>query len=282
MMATLKNIKHWWLRNRWKAWLALWGLALALVLVLLLCRGGADEPKSPKPLTADEVNGLLEVEVPRAVSNEWLSYTGFIVNFNASMHVPNSVSYVLTRERLDGTVERYGEFEQAPGVAGCPLPSAYRRSGYARGHMAPAQDMAWSEESMHASFYMTNVCPQSQRLNEDAWAKLEEKVREWVQRDSVLLVVTGPVLEPGLERIEGSGVVIPRRFYKVILTPLTMPMRSIGFVYDNGKCSGGLDDHAVAVDEVERLTGLNFFMSLPDELENRVESRCNLLEWTRH
>lgn len=282
MKEALKNMAQWWSANRWKALLTLWCLALALVLVLLLSRScGGDSDATPKPMSPREVNDLQEVVTDVGMRNQRIAYTGFIVYFNASMHVPSSVSYVLTRDRLDGTAQRYGEFEADPGVRGCAQPSDYSHSGYQRGHMAPAQDMAWSEESMHASFYMTNVCPQSQRLNEDAWAKLEEKVREWVQRDSVLVVVTGPVLEQGLERIEGSGVVIPRRFYKVILAPLAMPMRSIGFVYDNGKCSGGLDDYAVTVDEVERITGLNFFMSLPDEVEDQVESRHNLLEWTR-
>ena len=282
MMATLKNLKHWWSSNRWKMLLALWGLALALVLVLLLCRSGSDEQQmTSQAMTSAEVDGLREVVVPKGVRNEWLSYTGFIVNFNASMHVPNSVSYVLTRDRLDGTVERYGEFEQAPDVEGCPQPTAYKRSGYQRGHMAPAQDMAWSEESMHASFYMTNVCPQSKRLNEDAWSKLEEKVREWVMRDSVLVVVTGPVLHNNLKRIDGSEVAIPEQFYKVIIAPYAKPMRSIGFIYPNGPCSDALKDYAVTVDEVERVTRLDFFMALPDRVEEAVESRCNLLEWCR-
>ena len=170
MMATLKNIKHWWSRNRWKLGLALWCAVLALVLALVLFRCGGDDKGAAKPVTAHEVNGLPEVVVPRGVSNECEAFTGFVVNFNASMHVPNSVSYVLTRDRLDGAVERYGEFEQAPGVRGCPQPDAYSGSGYERGHMAPAQDMAWSEAAMHQSFMMTNVCPQDKRLNEGGWA----------------------------------------------------------------------------------------------------------------
>ena len=282
MKVTLKNMVRWWSSNRWKLGLALWGLALVVVAVLLVCRSGDDaEDVAPQVMTTHEVEGLQEVVVPKGVSNEWLSYAGFIVNFNASMHVPNSVSYVLTRDHLDGIAERPKEFEQAPDVAGCALPNAYRGSGYQRGHMAPAQDMAWSEESMHASFYMTNVCPQSKRLNEDAWAKLEEKVREWVLRDSVLVVVTGPVLHKGLERIEGSEVAIPEGFYKVIIAPYAEPMRSIGFIYPNGPCNGALKDYAVTIDEVERLTLLDFFTALPDEVEEQVESRCNLLEWSR-
>lgn len=276
-----KNIKHWWTVNRWKLGLALWGLALVVVAVLLLCRGcGTAHDAAPKPPTAREVDDLQQVVVPRGVSNDPVVFTGFVVNFNPSMHVPNSVSYVLTRDRLDGPVERYGDFEQAPGVEGCPEPSAYRRSGYERGHMAPAQDMAWSQDAMHESFMMTNVCPQSRHLNEDGWAKLEEKVREWVRRDSLLVVVTGPVLNNRLARITQSQVAIPQHFYKVIIAPCAQPMRAIGFIYPNGPSGGALKDYAVTVDEVERRTRLDFFASLPDNLEQPLESRCNLLEWT--
>lgn len=278
-MATLKNIKHWWSRNRWKLGLALWCAVLALVLALVLFRCGGDDKGAAKPVTAHEVNGLLEVVVPRGVSNECEAFTGFVVNFNAQMHVPNSVSYVLTRDRLDGAVERYGEFEQAPGVRGCPQPDAYSGSGYERGHMAPAQDMAWNETAMHQSFMMTNVCPQDKRLNEGGWAKLEEKVREWAQRDSVLVVVTGPVLHNSLARIEPSEVAIPQHFYKVIIAPCAQPMRALGFIYPNGSSNGALKDYAVTVNEVERITRLNFFHSLADKIEEPLESRCNLKQW---
>ena len=279
MKATLKNIKHWWSRNRWKLGLTLWCAVLALVLALVLFRCGGDDKGAAKLVTAHEVNGLLEVVVPRGVSNECEAFTGFVVNFNAQMHVPNSVSYVLTRDRLDGAVERYGEFEQAPGVRGCPQPDAYSGSGYERGHMAPAQDMAWSEAAMHQSFMMINVCPQDKRLNEGGWAKLEEKVREWAQRDSVLVVVTGPVLHNRLARIEPSEVAIPQHFFKVIIAPCAQPMRAIGFIYPNGSSNGALNDYAVTVDEVERITRLNFFHSLADKIEEPLESRCNLKQW---
>lgn len=275
MKQALKNIAQWWAANRWKMLLALWCLALVLVVVLLLCRGGDKHQQLPQGFAEQ----LQQVTVPAEMANQPIAYTGFLVNYNASMHVPVSVSYVLTRERMQGTVERCDHFEADPAVAGCAQPDDYVLSGYERGHMAPAHDMAWSEASMRESFLMTNVCPQDKRLNEGGWAKLEEKVREWVQRDSVLVVVTGPVLEQGLERIETSQVVIPQRFYKVMIAPYARPVRCAAFVYPNGASGGALNDYAVTINEVERLTGLDFFPALPDDLETEVESRLNLKQW---
>ena len=275
MKDALKNMAQWWSANRWKLLLALWCLTLALVVLLLLCRSGDKHQQLPQGFAEQ----LQEVKVPADMTSQPIAYTGFLVNYNASLHVPNSVSYVLTRERMLGEVERCDHFEADLTVAGCAQPDDYVLSGYERGHMAPAHDMAWSEESMRESFLMTNVCPQDKRLNEGGWSKLEEKVREWVQRDSLLVVVTGPVLEKNLTRIAKSEVVIPQRFYKVMIAPYARPVRCAAFVYPNGFSGGALKDYAVTVDEVEHLTGLDFFSALPDDLETEVESRCNLKQW---
>ncbi len=280
MHAEMKNMKRWWSSNRWKVALLLWGAGMAAAVLLLLCRGCGDNEAAHKTMSPARVTGLQEVIASAHLSNERIAYSGFIVNFNASLHLPNSVSYTLTRERMQGTAERSDHFEADPTVAGCAQPDDYVLSGYERGHMAPAHDMAWSEDAMRESFLMTNVCPQDKRLNQGGWAKLEEKVREWTVRDSVLVVVTGPVPDTDMERLPTSGVAVPRRFYKVIIAPCARPVRCAAFVYPNGSSGGKLKDYAVTVDDVERLTGLDFFSSLPDDIENQAEARCNLLQWT--
>ena len=39
------------------------------------------------------------------------------------------------------------------------------------------------------------------------------------------------------------------------------------------------DQYVNSVDEVERITGIDFFPSLPDDIENIVEARADLHEW---
>ena len=224
---------------------------------------------------------LQAVRLPAQCQNQAVRYCGFNVNYNARYHLPNCVTYTITSAKADGALERQGKFAADPSVAGCAGPDAYAGSGYQRGHMAPAGDMRWSARAMAESFLMTNVCPQSKSLNEGGWGKLEEKVREWARRDSVLIVITGPVLKPGLKTIGNPRVAVPEQFFKVVMAPYATPLRAIGFIYSNKACGQGLEEYAASVDEVECLTGFDFFTALPPEVERRVEARYNLLQWTR-
>ena len=59
----------------------------------------------------------------------------------------------------------------------------------------------------------------------------------------------------------------------------TVSSKAIGFVYPNDKCDGDMRDYAVTVDDVEKITGLDFFYQLDDKTEKAVESKCNPAAW---
>lgn len=209
-----------------------------------------------------------------------LNYTGMTISFNPGLHIPNWVSWELTRDEAAGEEPRADKFSRDYDVAGCADPSDYRNSGYDRGHMAPAADMKWDALAMKESFYMTNVCPQAKSLNTGAWKKLEEKCRQWAVRDSALVIVCGPVPSAPREYIGDNRVAVPERFFKVILAPYANPPRGIGFIMPNSRVEGGMQRAAVSIDEVERLTGHDFFSELPDSIEAAVESDCRFNYWS--
>ena len=165
-------------------------------------------------------------------------------------------------------------------MKGCPSPQDYAGSGLDRGHLVPAGDLKWDPDAMRHSFLLTNVCPMHKALNEGGWAKLEEKVREWTARDSALLVFTGPVVSDGDTTLASGRVTVPSAYYKVVMAPCVRPVRAIAFIYPNGHSSGRLRQYAVSVDEVERRTGLDFFPTLPDQEQQRLESPVNLDAFT--
>lgn len=235
--------------------------------------------KEPEPQPVDTSADLLQVQMPANVQNEVCTYKGFTVYFNSQYHIPNCVIYELTGNETLGEVPRAKNFCADENVKGCANPWDYSYSGYDRGHMAPAGDMKWDKQAMQESFYMTNICPQVKALNTGAWNRLEGRVREWAKRDSALIVITGPILSDTMPTIGESEVAVPPRFFKVLLAHRVNPIRAIAFIYDNARPQGKMSDHAVSVDSIERATGIDFFYSLPDDVESDVESRFDFKQW---
>lgn len=262
-------------------------LILAFLGLILVGWAIADNPDSrhkkiertPGGASAPE---LCEVKIPDGTPAQIIDYEGFTVSFNPDMHQPNYVAWELTGEEAEGTVARGNNFAQDFDIDGCASLDDYRRSGFDRGHMAPAGDMKWSRQAMNDCFLLTNMCPQAQKLNTGAWKTLEENCRAWARRDSALVIICGPVLTDRLTQTIGqTGIPVPKRFFKVVLALHANPPRAIGFLMNNGRVDGGLQNAAVPVDEVEAITGYDFFSSLPDDLENELEAQNRFSTWTK-
>ena len=241
---------------------------------------------SPKPIDPSAMpasSELLHVVSQTPTNSRLIHYKGMDVSFNNELHIPNWVAWDLTANEADGLEPRYNRFMADPNIRESATPADYKLSGYDRGHMAPAGDMKWSEQSMVQSFYMTNICPQVHSLNAGPWKKLEEKCRLWARTDSVIYIVCGPVLSKTPdEYIGASKVAVPQQFFKVIISPYTNPPRGIGFIFNNGDNPGGMQKCARTIDQVETLTGYDFFSALPDTIENQLERQNELHKWPTH
>lgn len=228
------------------------------------------------------------LEVARNTSSEKkkeqiIIHKGYTVSYNSEWKIPNWVGYELLRSELDGGVKRSDNFMPDPQIKGKSAENAdYRRSGFDRGHMAPAADMTWDKQAMQESFYFSNICPQNPNLNSGAWRLLEEQIRSWAKKDSAVIVVCGPIVKPSrkLKKIGKSGVVVPSSFFKVVLVPYSDHPRGIGFIFKNSDTSKSISSFAVSIDSVESVTGLDFFAPLPDMVEKQVESSFSLDDWS--
>ena len=223
-------------------------------------------------------NALLSVGIPKGVSNQVINYQTIRVNFNPLLRIPNCVAYELTATMVDmadapGHESRKNfNYAKDAAVKSCPENWEYRGSGYSRGHMAPAMDMRWDKTAMAQCFYMTNMCPQDIKLNNDHWRVLEEKVHRWAKRDKRLMVYTGPIVGKNPAKIgkDKPSIAVPDAFFKVIYAP--DQGRAIAFIYSNKPCPGGIAKYAVTVAEVERRTGLTFSSAIP-------KHQCKVDDW---
>jgi len=193
------------------------------------------------------------------------------------------VAYKLTRDNLrKPNVKRSKRFNPDYDVR---TRSAFHRdytgSGYTRGHLAPAGDMAHSQEAMEESFFMSNISPQLRGFNNGAWKELEETVRDWAFSDNELYVVTGPILtDRNMRKIGQNKVSVPARFYKILLDLEKPQEKAIAFIMPNGTLKEHLREYAVSIDEVERATGIDFFADLlNDQEEEKLESSYDINLW---
>ena len=223
----------------------------------------------------------LETPIPLVPRQEQIiRHSGYTVSYNKDLKIPNWVSYELTREETKGKEKRGNRFIADPLVTGPIATNAdYTRSGYDKGHMAPAADMKWSPEAMKESFYFSNMCPQHPQLNRRGWKNLEEKIRNWAIADSAIIIICGPIIEKQPKTIGKNKVVVPQRFFKVVLSPFAKPIRAIGFLFHNEQAVEPLSSYVVTVDSIESLTNMDFFAPLPDEIENKIEANANYSLW---
>ena len=192
------------------------------------------------------------------------------------------VSYTLDNERLSDSVKRTNDFRIDPSVkTGSATLMDYKGSGYDRGHLAPAGDMKFSLEAMSESFFMSNMSPQVPSFNRGIWKKLEFFIRECAKYEGQLYIVTGPVLTGIYPTIGISEVSIPEYYFKTILDYVEPELKGIGFILPNNKSKKPLQSFAVSIDDVERITGIDFFHSLPDEIENKIESDYSFNNWKK-
>lgn len=218
---------------------------------------------------------------PKGTPEQILKRTGYVASYNKTTLLPNWVAWHLTAERTEGSAKRSGvDFAEDTEV---PEPRAtdwdYYNSGYDRGHMCPAADNKWSKKAMEESFLFTNMCPQNGNLNRGDWNEMEMACRKWAKKYSDLYIVCGPILYKGKHKTIGKNkVVVPEAFFKVVLRTGDDP-QAIGFIYKNTSGNRPKDSYVNTVDEVERITGIDFFPSLPDDVEKKVEAECDLGLW---
>ena len=190
------------------------------------------------------------------------------------------VMYRITAEQLRTSIERTDNFRTDPLVStGSAILDDYSGSGYDRGHLAPAATMAWSGEIMSESFFLSNMSPQDPGFNRGIWRVLEAEVRDFAMMHGSVLVITGPVLRPGLPTIGPSGVSVPEHYYKVVLDIQEPGVGGIAFLLANAPDNKPLSACAVPIDAIEVRTQIDFFPALEDGLEERLESEVHLEHW---
>lgn len=233
------------------------------------------------------IDTTIAYEIPLATKQNaevLIRHYGYTVSYNPELCIPNWVAWELNADKLVERESRNKHFSPDPELPQdmAVTTDEYKNSGWDRGHMCPAGDNKYHWRAMDSSFYMTNICPQNGNLNRGDWKELEEACRAWAAKEPVY-IVCGPVLyaQPRYGFIGKTfRIRVPDAFFKVVLTGVRSGRpRAIGFLYKNEAGNNPRAKYVNSVDEIERITSLDFFSALPDDVEGEIEACYDMNDW---
>jgi len=198
--------------------------------------------------------------------------TGYAFLYSERHEQPLWVSYKLTKDEVQNKVaKRKDNFRLDPAIkTGSAILADYKGSGYDRGHLAPAGDMAWSKEAMSDSFFLTNMSPQVPALNRGMWRILEEQIRKWARKEQKLYIITGPIIRPNYKIIGPNKVTVPQWYYKIIVDYHQPEIKALAFMIPNRKPQKSLQSFVVSIDKLEEVTQLDFLNLLPQQVQEQL------------
>ncbi len=231
---------------------------IGAMMAAVLFAGGAQAEVLPTSCADDYVGGAApDLTNPKLGAKlRELCYSQFSVYHSGITATP---LFVAQRLSADMVVKAKGIDREDVFHAESDLPkseraelSHYRSSGYDRGHMAPAADMA-TKRAQDESFSLANMIPQKPSLNRREWADIEETTRKLASGYGVVFVVSGPVFAGASLKKIGGRVLVPTAVYKAVYVPSTG--QSSAWWADNA--TGGME--VVSIAELGSRIGADVF-----------------------
>ncbi|MBZ0205930.1 MAG: DNA/RNA non-specific endonuclease [Flavobacteriales bacterium] len=247
-------------------------------------------PAPNDPLTMGNPSGAIASVV--LANNYLIERPQFSLAYDNSRGTASWVAWHLSSEWL-GPVPRCDCFSPDP-----LLPNGYfvaftwnyTNTGFNRGHLCPSGDRTATDADNVATFFMTNICPQAPVLNQQTWAYLESFSRDLAYAGYELYIYAGGYGSGGSGSLGGitytianGSITVPERYWKVMLIlpvgeddlqRITSDTRIIALDMPNTQQANAQPwyDYRTSVDEIEAVTGLDFFNGLPVALQASLEA----------
>lgn len=256
---------------------------LSVILVMNSCKKEMLEENTevPKSHTKEVITLDFENMLPTSTTNVVVKHENYILSYHEKYEQAEWVAYELKAQvRNSQNFKRPYFVEDSKVSTGSASWRNYKNSGYDKGHLCPAGDMRFSKDAFEQTFLTSNISPQKHDFNSGIWNKLEQKVRYWSTKYDGIFVVTGGILSNDLETIGNENVAVPKYFYKVLFDESNGKYRMIAFLVPANDSKKPLYEFVVSVNEIEKLTGIDFYPKLEDAIENKLEERIDYKDWS--
>ncbi len=232
-------------------------------------------PKNNKSTSKIEID-----LVPSSSKNAIVEHDYFMLSYLESFEQAEWVMYKLKKKHLTYDDRKRPYFIEDPKVKSKSADwRNYKNSGYDRGHLCPAGDRRFSEYAYNETFYTSNISPQKKDFNAGVWNRLEQQVRQWCKRYGDLYIITGGVLEDGLEEIGEEDVDVPNFFYKIVFRKKQDKIEALAFLFPHKESKKSLPSFLVPIDVLEAKTGIDFFKNQNKKYQQKIESVVSTYGW---
>lgn len=252
-------------------------LLISLIIYLFYPTSSKDDNEPNKIQVSESTFNYL----PTSTTNQIISHDYYTLSYNEKYEQAEWVAYELKKEHLTKTNRKRPYFIQDRKVTSKSAHyKNFKNAGYSKGHLCPAGDRKFSEAAFNETFLTSNISPQNLKFNAGIWNRLEQKTRYWASKERKLYVVTGGILNENLPTIGTEKVAVPKFFYKILFDNTEPEIKVIAFLIPHEESKKPLYEFVVSIDQIEQLTGLDFFPALPDIIENRLEKISNYKNWS--
>jgi len=253
-------------------------------------RSTSNQPTTPRSGSGSNEGNLLLGNASNAGTSEnnyLLERSQYSMSYNRSKGGPNWVAWHVDDSDL-GKVDRSDKFRPDPDLPRdwWITPTDYKRSGYDKGHVCPSGDRTATREANDATFYMSNMLPQTGELNRHVWADLEDWVRNQVRKGNEIYQIAGGSGEA--ETIAKGKVSVPEVCWKVILilpegkndrSRITSKTRVVAVampnVTDKKLESADWREYIVSATKIEKAAKLSFFTNFGPQVRMALESQVD-------
>lgn len=222
-----------------------------------------------------------EFFLPTSTTGQVVHHESYSLSYSEPHEQAEWVAYELKKEHITSSNIKRPYFEIDKAIkTGAASWKNYKNSGFDRGHLCPAGDRAYNKSAYYETFLTSNISPQDHAFNSGIWNTLEQKVRYWASKYDGVFVVTGGVLKGNMKTIGSERVAVPNQFFKVLIDSNSEKVKMIAFLMPHENSSRPLYKFVVSVDQIEKLTGIDFFPELDDALENKLEASSSYKDWS--
>ena len=201
----------------------------------------------------------------------------FVIGWSPSLKRPVWAAYHVPRE-VRFEVGKRPSFAKDRSVASSPSPVAYTGSRYDRGHMVPNHAIVtrFGPDAQRKTFLMTNIAPQAPALNRGPWREMELRIADlWTAKYGETWVIVGALAgnSPQPKRIADGDIDVPEQYYAIVVAQTDDGVRALAVLLPQTADRWTFPVHSiVTIDELEALSGLEFFPEMPSFLKRPLQS----------